>query len=62
MLREGDIVAIYEEGRHVDTGAITTFAGQSAVVATAGGKLVWADLRKLVLLGRHSAHSITPPA
>jgi hypothetical protein len=52
MLREGDIVAVYEEGRHIDTGAIATFAGQSAVVATAGGRLLWVDQRKLVLLGR----------
>jgi len=60
-LQEGDIVAIYEDGRHLDMGAITTFTGQSAVVATASGKLLWADQRKLVLLARRkSAASLHP--
>jgi hypothetical protein len=53
MLREGDIVAIYEDGRRLDTGAITAFAGSAAVVATADGRMLWVERRKLVLLARH---------
>lgn len=58
-LQEGDIVAVYEDGRLVDTGAVATFVGHAAVVATAGGRLIWAETHKLVLLARQRQQHLT---